>query len=165
MNTTAEQQKDTTMERFLTFTLGDETYGFPVGVVKEVLESVALTCIPRTTEYMKGVFNLRSSIIPVIDIRLLFKLGKNTDDNQNSVIVVDVVEKEGVTILGILADNVKEVIELSRENIESGDHLNQVEFVRKIGKKDDQFILILDIYSIIKHVDTEINKLTQEEQG
>jgi purine-binding chemotaxis protein CheW len=162
-----EQKKDINMERFLTFKLGDETYGFPVGVVKEVLESADLTRIPRTASYMKGVFNLRGSVIPVIDIRLLFNLGggRIADNSHDSVIVADVLEADGLTVLGILADIVEEVIELSRDNIESGDRLSHAEFVREIGKKDDQFILILDINNIIKHVDSEINQLLDSEES
>jgi purine-binding chemotaxis protein CheW len=162
MNDTMHEQtkKDiANLERFLTFKLGNETYAFPVVVVKEVLESADLTHIPRTAPYMKGVFNLRGSVIPVIDIRLLFNMDKKGDKYPSSVIVADVMDNTGLTVFGILADHVDEVIELSRDNIESGDNLSHAEFVREIGKKDNQFILILDIHTIIKYVDKEIGQL------
>ena len=134
--------------QYLTFTLADEVFAVDVARVREILEITSITKVPQTPEFMRGVINLRGSVVPVIDMRLKFGMAE-TERTVNTCIIVVEVDMEGETIvLGSLADSVQEVIEMEQDQIEAaphiGTHLN-TDFIRGMGKHDSRFVMILDI--------------------
>lgn len=134
--------------QYLTFMLGEEVFAVDVARVREILELTTITQVPQVPSYMRGVINLRGSVVPVIDMRLKFGMSE-TERTVNTCIIVVEVQMEGETIvLGALADNVQEVIELERSLIEPaphiGTHLN-TDFIKGMGKHDEGFVMILDI--------------------
>lgn len=134
--------------QYLTFKLADEVFAVDVAKVREILEFTTITKVPQTPDFMRGVINLRGSVVPVMDMRLKFGMPE-TDKTVNTCIIVVEVNHEGETIiLGALADSVQEVFELEPEQIEPapriGTKLN-TEFILGMGKHDGQFIMILDI--------------------
>lgn len=137
-----------TSDQYLTFTLGDEQYAVEVGKVREVLEFTEITRVPRTRDYMKGVINLRGSVVPVIDLRRKFGLPDGRQTVDTSIVVMELdLGGEGV-VLGTIADSVQEVISLDREQIEPSPRIGtkiDTEFIKGIGKQDERFIIILDI--------------------
>jgi purine-binding chemotaxis protein CheW len=152
------------MNQYLTFTLEKETYAVTVSKVLEVLEYTHITKIPKTAAFMKGVVNIRGSSVPVIDFRTKFSMDESIDLKTASIIVMEVDTPSGRIVLGGLADSVQEVIELEDSQIEPpprfGAKLN-VEFLKGIGKKDDRFIIILDIDKIFNS--DEVIQLTKAE--
>jgi purine-binding chemotaxis protein CheW len=136
------------VRQYLTFKLGEEIFALDVDKVREVLDYSTITRIPRTPEFMRGVINLRGSVVPVVDLRLAFGMAA-TEKTVNTCIVVAEVAMAGETIvLGALADSVEEVIDLEPEQIQPGPRLGtsiDTEFIRGMGKRDAQFIMILDI--------------------
>jgi len=132
----------------LTFKLGEEVFAVDVAQVREVLELTKITKVPRTPEFMKGVINVRGSVVPVVDMRLKFGMSKIEDTVDTCIIVMEVSLDGETTVLGALADSVQEVIDLEPDQIEPppriGTHLN-TEFIKGMGKLDTQFIIILDI--------------------
>lgn len=134
--------------QYLTFKLEDEVFALDITTVREVLDFTTMTKVPRTPEFMRGVINLRGSVVPVVDLRLKFGLGK-TEKTVNTCIIIVEVNVDGETvILGALADSVQEVIDLGPDHIEPapkiGTRLN-TEFIKGMGKRDNNFIIILDI--------------------
>ena len=134
--------------QYLTFKLDEEIFALDVAKVREILDFTDITKVPRTPDFMRGVINLRGSVVPVVDMRLKFGMSR-TEKTVNTCIVVTEVTTEGeTTVLGALADSVQEVIELEREQIEPapriGTKLN-TDFIRGMGKHEDGFIIILDI--------------------
>ncbi|SIQ15452.1 purine-binding chemotaxis protein CheW [Alkalispirochaeta americana] len=133
---------------YLTFTLADEQYAVGVYDVKEVLEYTTVTRVPRTQDFMRGVINLRGSVVPVIDLRLKFGMEATERTIDTSIVVLEVELGGSVVTVGALADSVQEVISLEPENIEPppriGTRIN-TDFIRGIGKQDEKFIIILDI--------------------
>lgn len=133
---------------YLTFTLADEQYAVGVYDVKEVLEYTTVTRVPRTQDFMRGVINLRGSVVPVIDLRLKFGMEATERTIDTSIVVLEVELGGAVVTVGALADSVQEVISLEPENIEPppriGTRIN-TDFIRGIGKQDGKFIIILDI--------------------
>jgi purine-binding chemotaxis protein CheW len=134
--------------QYLTFNLGDEVFAVDVGKVREILEITNITKVPQTPEFMRGVINLRGSVVPVIDMRLKFGMSE-TERTVNTCIVVVEVKMDGeTTVLGALADSVQEVIDMEPEQIEAaphiGTHLN-TDFIKGMGKHDGRFVMILDI--------------------
>jgi len=138
----------TETRQYLTFRLGNEIFATDVAKVREVLDLTTITAVPRTPEFMAGVINLRGSVVPVVDLRLCFEMSK-TETTRNTCIVVVEVQLDGeATIIGALADSVEEVIDLEPEQIQPAPHIGmqiRTDFIRGMGKRDTQFIMILDI--------------------
>lgn len=137
--------------QYLAFNLEKEVFAFDISKVREVLEFTAVTKVPQTPEMMKGVINLRGSVVPVIDMRIKFGMTE-TEKTVNTVIIIIEIDLDGTsTMIGALVDSVKEVIDLDSEHIEPppkiGTKLN-TDFIRGMGKQDGQFLIILDIEKI-----------------
>ncbi len=145
-----------TSSQYLVFTLADEFYAVEVYDVREVLEYTTVTRVPKTQDFMRGVINLRGSVVPVIDLRLKFQMGETEKTIDTSIIVMEVnIDGETVT-LGTLADSVQEVINLNEDQIEPAPQIGtriNTEFIRGIGKQDEQFIIILDTDRIFSEED------------
>lgn len=138
----------TETRQYLTFQLAEEVFAVEVAKVREILEFTSITKVPQTPDFMRGVINLRGSVVPVMDMRLKFGLPE-TEKTVNTCIIVVEVDHEGETIIiGALADSVQEVFELEPDQVEPapriGTKLN-TDFLLGMGKHDGQFIMILDI--------------------
>ncbi len=147
--------------QYLTFRLSHEIFAVEVARVREILEYINITKVPKTPEFMRGVVNVRGSVVPVMDLRLKFGMTK-TERSVNTCIIVLEIDFDGeTTVLGALADSVQEVIELEPEQIEPapkiGTQIN-TEFMKGIGKRDGEFIMILEINKVFS-VD-ELNEST-----
>jgi len=138
----------TEVRQYLTFRLGEEVFGLDVGKVREILDFTTITNVPRTPEFIRGVINLRGSVVPVVDMRVKFGMSA-TEKTVNTCIVVAEVELEGDSIvLGALVDSVHEVFELEPGQIEPAPRIGtklKTEFIKGMGKRDDRFIILLDV--------------------
>lgn len=134
--------------QYLTFRLEDEVFALDISQVREVLDFTAITKVPRSPDFMRGVINLRGSVVPVVDMRLKFSMTR-TEQTLNTCIIIAEINVEGETlVLGALADSVQEVIELDPSNIEPAPRIGSrfdTEFIKGMGKRDEEFIIILDI--------------------
>ncbi|HUN85886.1 MAG TPA: chemotaxis protein CheW [Terracidiphilus sp.] len=138
----------TETRQYLTFKLGNEIFATDVAKVREVLDLTTITAIPRTPPFMSGVINLRGSVVPVVDLRLCFEMSKTESTRKTCIVVVEVVLDDEATVIGALADSVEEVIDLEPDQIQPapriGTHIH-TDFIKGMGKRDTQFIMILDI--------------------
>jgi len=138
----------TEAQQYLTFKLGNEVFAIEVAKVREVLDFVEITAIPRTPEFMSGVINLRGSVVPVVDLRLCFGMSKTERTRSTCVVVVEVMLENESTVLGALADSVEEVIDLEPDQIEPAPRIGsqiRTDFIRGMGKRETGFLVILDI--------------------
>jgi purine-binding chemotaxis protein CheW len=136
------------IQQFLTFLLGDEVYAFDVSHVREILEVIPITRVPRTPEYLRGVINNRGSVIPVLDVKRKFGLGKTEKGVNTCIIVAELQVGNDPITVGVLSDSVQEVVELDAGQIQPPPRVGSgqgAEFLLGIGKKDDRFIMIMDI--------------------
>ena len=104
--------------------------------------------MPKTPDYMRGVINLRGSVVPVLDMRLKFGLTQTEKTVNTCIIVAEVSFEDERTIIGALVDSVEEVFELEPEQIEPAPKIGtqlKTEFIKGMGKRDDHFIIILNI--------------------
>ena len=134
--------------QYLTFKLGEEIFALDVAEVREILDFTTVTKVPRTPSFMRGVINLRGSVVPVMDLRLKFGMSA-TEQTVNSCIIVVEMSLEGDNIvIGVLADAVQEVIDMEPEQIEPapriGTNLN-MDYILGMGKHNGTFMMILDI--------------------
>ncbi len=137
--------------QYITFRLGDELFAINVSQVREVLELTQITKVPTAPAYMRGVVNVRGSAIPVVDLRMKFGLPRVTDTVNTRVVVLELDIDGEETVLGGIADSVHEVIEFENSDIKPPPTIAmrwRSEFIRGMGKRGDQFVIILDIDAI-----------------
>ncbi|ACM20619.1 scaffold protein CheW associated with MCPs of class 34H [Geotalea daltonii FRC-32] len=144
-----EQATDQTgATQYLTFTLDDEVFALDIGKVREVLDYTTVTKVPQTPDFMRGVINLRGNVVPVVDMRLKFAINATENTVNTCIIIVEVAVDGEVTILGAMADSVQEVLDLEPDQIEPPPRIGtkmRTDFISGMGKRDEQFIMILDI--------------------
>lgn len=144
--------------QYLTFNLAEEVFAVDVGRVREILEITNITKVPQTPEFMRGVINLRGSVVPVIDMRLKFGMSETERTVNTCIVVVEVTMDGETTVLGALADSVQEVIDMEPEQIEAAPHIGtqlNTDFIKGMGKHDGRFVMILDIDRIFSSAELE----------
>lgn len=150
--------KITEVRQYLTFKLEGEIFALDVGKVREILDYTSITRVPQTPEFMKGVINLRGSVVPVVDMRLKFGIAPQEKTVDTCIIVVEISIDNETTILGALVDSVQEVFELEPSQIEPAPRIGtklRTDFILGMGKRDDQFVIILDIDKVFSCEDLE----------
>jgi purine-binding chemotaxis protein CheW len=134
--------------QYLTFKLSDEVFALDISKVREVLDFTTITKVPRTPEFMRGVINLRGSVVPVVDLRLKFGMSKTENGVNTCVIITEVTVDGDTTVLGALTDSVQEVLDLEPGSIAPAPRIGtklRTDFIRGMGRRDDRFIIILDV--------------------
>jgi purine-binding chemotaxis protein CheW len=138
----------TTLQTYLSFKLGEEVFAINVSKVLNILEMKPITRVPKSPEYLKGVINLRGTVLPVVDLRIKLGLPENNITVDTNIIVLSI-EKEGETImLGILIDAVREVLEFKTEEISPSPAIGtkyNSGFIQGMWRVNENFIMILDI--------------------
>jgi purine-binding chemotaxis protein CheW len=139
---------DSIATQYLTFKLGEEIFALDIAKVREVLDFTTVTKVPRTPDFMRGVINLRGSVVQVVDMRLKFGMTR-TENTVNTCIILTEVTVDGETmVLGALADSVQEVLDLEPGSVAPAPRIGtklRTEFIRGMGKQNERFIIILDI--------------------
>jgi len=131
-------------EQYLTFTLGDEEYGIDILTVQEIRGYDAVTKIANAPEFIKGVINLRGAIVPIVDMRIKFNLGKVVYDQFTVVIVLNLRGR----IIGMVVDGVSDVIALGTEQIRPVPNLSaalDIRYITGLGTVDSRMIILVDI--------------------
>jgi len=151
--------EDTQKDKYLTFHLGTEDYGIEIRFVTEIIGIQKITIIPEMPDYIKGVINLRGKIIPVMDVRMRFKLEPRAYDERTCVVVVNIHD----SAVGLVVDTVSEVADIPESQIESATGLNNNKsnaFIQGIGKIGDDIKIILDVNKLLFEGDiTAISKV------
>lgn len=136
---------------FLSFKLGDEEFAAHVGKVLNILEMTKITEVPRAPEYMKGVINLRGTVLPVIDTRIKFGMPPTEYTTNTCIIVLDV-DLDGESIhVGALVDSVQAVLEFDAKNIMPAPSIGsryRSEFIEGVVNVDDKFIMLLNMDAV-----------------
>jgi purine-binding chemotaxis protein CheW len=134
--------------QYLTFTLGDEQYGVEILKVQEIKGYSAVTPIPNTPSYIKGVMNLRGTIVPVVDLRSKLAMAE-AEYNQFTVIIV---VKVGQKVMGLIVDSVSDVLNIPIADIQAPpDFGSQVDaaFMNGMAKAGDKLVVLLDIDRVL----------------
>ena len=136
--------------RYLTFQLGDQSYGISVLKVREIIQTQHITKVPRTPDCMKGVINLRGKVIPVADLRVRFGF-KHADVNERTCFVVVLLEMPDgrEAFIGLIVDAVEEVMQISSEEIEDApsfsDSAISADYIHGMAKVKGGLKMLLDI--------------------
>jgi len=153
--------KATTMKtgKYLTFTLADEEYGIGILKVKEIIGMMAITSVPRTPDFVKGVINLRGKVIPVIDLRLKFGMPAIDYTDRTCIIVVEIDTDDMTIQIGIVVDSVSEVLNIKEEEIENapsfGTSIN-MDYILGMAKIDSGVKILLDIDKVLSAKEIQV---------
>lgn len=147
-----------TSSSYLTFRLDEEVFAATVNKVLEILEIPKITKIPRSPEFMRGVLNLRGSVLPVIDTRKKFNLPLMEDSVNTCIIVMSLVIDEKPIVIGAVVDSVQEVMEIDSNEVQPAPTVGskyKTEFIEGMLKSNDQFIMILDLDKVFSNEEGE----------
>lgn len=143
-----ELEEDTLKGRYLTFSIGKETYGIEIKYVTEIIGLQTITEVPELPEYVKGIINLRGKVIPVMDVRLRFKREPLEYNDRTCVIVVDINDIS----IGLIVDSVAEVITIPDGDIVEPPQMNKGfnnRYIKNIGKVGENVKLLLDCEKLL----------------
>jgi len=148
--------------RYLTFIIEDEEYALHISHVKEIIASMKITGVPKTPEHVKGVINLRGSVIPVVDVRLKFCLDEKAHDLNTAIIISEI---DSVSI-GFIVDSVEDVISLTDDHLieppKFGSYVD-TSFIEKIAEVGEDVVMILNFKEIFESDELiDIKELHQE---
>lgn len=140
---------------FLSFTLGKEEYGIDILRVQEIRGYDAVTAIANTPEFIKGVINLRGIIVPIVDMRIKFKLGSITYDEFTVVIILNIAKR----VVGVVVDGVSDVLTLTPEQIKPAPEFGgtfDTQYLLGLGTVDDRMLILVDIEKLMVSSDMEL---------
>ena len=136
-------------ERYLTFFLGEEQYGIAIDRIKEIIALMKVTYVPKTPSYMKGVINLRGSIIPVVDTRSRFGMEPQEETMHTAIIIVEV---DKVNI-GFIVDRVEEVASIDSSNLGAAPKFGSnvdTDFICSMAQIEENVVMILDVLKLFE---------------
>jgi purine-binding chemotaxis protein CheW len=146
-------------QQYLVFTLAAGDYGVSILKVKEILQYEEITRVPSTPRSIRGVLNLRGSVVPVVDLAVKFGLSEAPVTKRTCVLVVETVLDGLSTVMGLVADAVSEVIELGADDIEEPPSFGtrvRVDYLVGMGKVERKFVLLLDIEKVLSADEREL---------
>ena len=152
-------EEDSLKNKYLTFKVHDDEYGIEVRYVIEIIGIQKITQLPDMPNFIKGVINLRGRVIPLLDIRLRFKLDEIEYGNRTCIIVVAV----GDAYFGLIVDTVSEVVDIMPGQIDPPPKSNlstSNKYIQGMGKFGDQVKIILNVNKILS--DDELNSLASK---
>lgn len=148
--------------KYLTFHLSQEQYGVSLLAVREIIGLMDITHVPRTPQYVRGVINLRGRIIPVVDLRQKFGMKAIDDTEVTCIIVVEMNYDDQVIQIGILVDEVDEVLDIQEEQIDNLPSIgaqDNMTFICGVAKIVQRVVMLLDIQRVLSTMD--LNQLVK----
>ncbi|ABE56574.1 CheW-like protein [Shewanella denitrificans OS217] len=148
----AEHQSSDEDKQYLTFMLKDAMYAIGILHIKEILEYSNVTPVPMMPNFIKGVINLRGAVVPVIDLSARFGCNQSSIVKRTCIVIIEVLNEEGMQDIGVVVDAVSEVIEISRSNIEPAPAFGaqiRADFIQGMGKINGDFVIILQVDKVL----------------
>ena len=140
---------------YLTFTLGNEEYGIDILKVQEIRGYDTVTHIANAPEFIKGVINLRGVIVPIVDMRIKFKVGVPTYNEFTVVIIMNVLGR----VIGMVVDGVSDVVALSPEQIKAAPEMGaamDTDYITGLGTLNDQMLILVDIEKLMSSEEMQV---------
>lgn len=150
----------TEIAKALTFIIGDRIYGVDISYLTEIIGIPHITVIPGIPSYIKGVINVRSKVVPVIDIRSRFDLPEKEYDDKTCTVIINYLDIQ----VGIIVDQVQEVLSVKAENkaeIPALERVNNNKFIEYILEINDSIKMILDVKKLIFDDDFDIENVVE----
>lgn len=152
MKTTSRAPVAQSRSQYLAFSSGGETFAIDIRSVREVIQYGGLTEVPLMPSFIRGVINLRGSVVPVIDLsRRLGRTGTEVA-RRTCVVILEVPTAEEMAVVGIVVDTVNEVLEIGPDEIDPAPtfgHDVRAEFISGVGKVNGRFVILLDVHHVL----------------
>lgn len=146
------REAEQSVHQYLTFLIGGEEYAISLLKVKEIIEYDVVTEIPKTPEWVRGVINLRGNVVPVIDLAVKFRLPASVAGKLTCIVITEVECEGEPTVMGIMADAVRQVIDLKPEDIEVPPSFGtrvKVDYLLGMARSGKKFCLLLDTEKVL----------------
>ncbi len=161
------------IHQYLTFRLAEDLYAINVANIKEVLGVPRITRVPRMPDFMSGVINLRGSVVPVLDLRNKFDLGKTEVGRETGIIVTEIAnifgdDSDEELTVGIFSDQVQKVITIEPSQIEPPPKIGiaiDTSFILGMGRVEDEFVIILNINKVLTEKEVQLLQSTEAVQN
>lgn len=140
------------VQQYLTFTLGSEMFALGTLSVKEIIEYGQVTEVPMMPNFIRGVINLRGSVVPVIDLSARFGRSATTITRRTCIIILEVPTGDTRQDIGVVVDTVSEVLEIPTADIESAPAFGakiRTDFIYGMGKVNGKFVILLDVGKVL----------------
>ncbi len=150
-----KNEKNLEVSEYLTFTLGNETYGIDILKVQEIRGYDPVTHIANAPDFIKGVINLRGVIVPIVDMRIKFNVGEATYHEFTVVIIMNVLDR----IIGMVVDGVSDVVALLPEHIQSAPEMGaalDTHYISGLGTQNDQMLILVDIEKLMSSEEMQL---------
>jgi purine-binding chemotaxis protein CheW len=156
-------ERDTQKGKYMTFKSGNEYFGLEIQYVNEIIQLQAITAIPETEDYIKGLINLRGKVIPVVDVRLRFKQEPFEYNDRTCIIVINIKSM----MVGLIVEKIAEVVEIKEDNILPPPSVGRTDkvqnkYVYGIGKVGDTVKLLLDPDKLLNDQDLTVVEQANE---
>jgi purine-binding chemotaxis protein CheW len=151
---------------YLTFSLGEEDYGIELLRVREIIRYEPVTYVPMALPFIRGVINLRGSVVPVVDLAIIFQLTPRAVDRATCIVITDARLDGEEVVMGVVADRVNQVLEFSSDDIEPAPSLGtaiQVKYLLGLGKSGQKFVLLLDIDRVLSTTELQMTAALPEQ--
>jgi purine-binding chemotaxis protein CheW len=151
----------------LSFMLENEVFATDVENVLEILKVKSITKVPKSPDYLKGVINLRGSVLPVVDLRRVLGMPVVEIGEDTSIIILSVIIDGEQITLGALVDSVSEVLEIAEESIEQAPSIGNkynTDFLKGIWEKDEAFIMLLNVNNVFAQEELSVIRESVEKQ-
>lgn len=138
--------------QFLTFTVGGEMYAIGILAIKEIIEYGGVTGVPMMPEFVRGVINLRGSVVPVVDLSARFHSEQSKAGQRSCIVIVEIQSEDGIQDVGVMVDSVSEVLEIAADDIEDTPAFGariRTDFIRGMGKVNGRFVILLDVERVL----------------
>lgn len=138
--------------QYLTFMLGGEVFAIGILAIKEIIEYGNLTEVPMMPDYIRGVINLRGSVVPVVDLSARFGRKSTELTRRTCIVIIEVATGEEKQVVGVVVDAVNEVLEIPPEEIEAPPAFGariRTDFIRGMGKVNGRFVIILNVGNVL----------------
>jgi purine-binding chemotaxis protein CheW len=149
--------------KYLTFLIGSEKYGVDIVNVKEIIEYGQVTRVPLAPQSIRGVLNLRGSVVPIVDLSSRFYGYRSTITRLSCIVVVEIEQREERIPIGLLIDALHEVVDIQQENTEQTPGFGakiRTDFIQGIGKTHGRFVILLNLDRVL-----DIEELQAEDTG
>jgi purine-binding chemotaxis protein CheW len=151
-----KEKEEAVQQQYLTFFLADEEYAINIQRVKEIIEYTTVTKVPKVPEWIRGVINLRGNVVPVVDLAVRFGLAESPVTKTTCIVIVEVEQDSERTVMGVIADAVNQVIDLTPKDIEEPPAFGtrvRLEYLFGMGKLGKKFALILNIDTVLSNTE------------
>ena len=155
--------------QYLTFLLAGETFAIGISGVKEIIEYGELTIVPMMPEFIRGVINLRGSVVPVVDLSARFGKKACTVTKRTCTVIIEVESADGKQDIGMMVDAVSAVLEIPQSEIEPAPAFGariRTDFIEGMGKVNGKFVIILNVDHVLSIEEmAEMAMVTSKDQG